>query len=160
MVPKPRQPVSFVVSWCMKHMRDPVTKFGCWTPWGHRTEISGIEASGVYLLAHFPGAAPPGAASPVDRHIVYIGETHRQSLAKRWADFQRSASRGARGHAGGRTYHKLYGRVRRDLYVAAFSRLPAPWSDRQRRFFIRYLEAKLISAFCRTYSDDGLCNKC
>lgn len=141
-------------------MRDPVVTFSSWRPWHSRTEISGVESGGVYLLAHFPKTAPKGAACPLDRHIIYIGETHRQSLVRRWSQFQRSAATGARGHAGGRTYYERYGKLRGDLYVAAFSRLPTAWSERQRCFFICHLEVKLIWSFSKEYSPDKLCNKC
>ncbi len=141
-------------------MSEPKVVFTPWKPWGQRGEIICAGDPGVYLLAHFPrGRVPDGAASPLDEHIVYTGETHRRPLKKRWSVFNRSAQTGKKGHAGGRTYHTRYRRIRDDLYVAAYSPGQSDWSPRCRSFFIRHVESMLIWNFAATYMPDRLCNR-
>lgn len=97
----------------------PAIQFSPWISWGDRNAFVGAGNPGVYLLAHFV-EPPPGQADPLDQNIVYIGETHRQILQRRWQAFNRSAMNGRPSHAGGETYHALFNEVRADLHVAAF----------------------------------------
>lgn len=141
-------------------MSEPRVAFTLWMKWNERGQIECRGDPGVYLLAHFPrDRVPDGAASPLDTHIVYIGETHKQTLAKRWNDFAQSAPTGQKGHAGGRTYHNRFHRLQRNLYVAAYAPKQPKWTSRCRSFFIRHVESKLIWRFVLTHGDDGLCNK-
>lgn len=134
--------------------------FTSWKQWAQRGNIGNAGGPGVYLLAHIPqGSVPDGSASPLDERIVYIGETHRQTLAKRWGDFDRSARTGNRGHAGGRTYHERFRTIQSNLYVAAYTPGQSDWTPRCRSFFLRYIESKLVCDFVSTYRPDGLCNK-
>lgn len=110
-------------------MSEPEPVFTSWKPWAQRGNIGNAGGPGVYLLAHIPqGQVPAGPASPLDEHIVYIGETHRQTLGRRWSDFDRSARTGNRGHAGGRTYHKRFGTIQGNLYVAAYTPEQSDWT--------------------------------
>ena len=141
-------------------MPDPVMEFSHWVGWDQRESIPGCRSNGVYLLAHFQNAVPIGNASPLEENIIYIGETHHQGLAKRWRDFHRSASTGRKSHAGGMTYYERFKELSGDLYVAASVTFPSSWSERQRCFYIRYAEARLVAEFCLKYRTDKLCNKC
>ena len=133
--------------------------FSPWVPWSDRAQINGARDQGVYLLAHFDDdKVPTGPASPLDNRLVYIGETHGQTLIERWSQFSRSAQTGVRGHAGGVSYRKKFGAVSLDLYVAVFSPQPSK-STRCRSFFILFVEAKLVWEFSRANDPDQLCNK-
>ncbi len=142
-------------------MSEPEVVFTAWKRWDERENIENAERTGVYLLAHFPGRPPNRSepACPLDDHIVYIGEAHKQTLRKRWSDFNRSAQTGKRGHAGGRTYHDRFGRVQGHLYVAASAPDKRDWTPRCRSLFIAYVESKLIWSFANAYKPDRLCNK-
>jgi hypothetical protein len=70
--------------------------FSPWCVWEARDKLA-VDAddyvaaySGVYVLAHFDGRPPRGAADPLDRRIIYIGEGG--VLGRRWYNFQRSIS--------------------------------------------------------------------
>ena len=140
-------------------MPTPPIRFSPWVPWTERAFIPGSSDHGVYLLAHFGRrTVPKGPASPLDKHIVYIGETHKQALLKRWRNFATSAKRGAKGHAGGRTYYRRYEKLRGDLFVAAYVP-PHVYTPRQRTFLILLVEAKLVWEFSHAHRRDSLCNK-
>lgn len=132
--------------------------FSPWTAWESRAAIRGANQPGVYLLAHLP-SIPRGSASPLEPRIVYIGETHRQTLLARWRAFARSAKTGRFSHAGGRSYHARFKGLCPDLYVAAFAPDHERWTQRCRTFLIRYVESKLIWDFATKYSKDKLCNR-
>ena len=136
---------------------DELAKFTPWIPWNERQLLDGANDNGVYLLAHFLHGAPTGPASSLDPNIVYIGETHGQTLLVRWRQFARSAETGRTGHAGGRTYHGLFGQIQPELHVACYS--PKHVAGRCRSFFIRFIEAKLVWNFSRKHEPDQLCNR-
>jgi hypothetical protein len=140
-------------------MRAPKVKFTPWKHWTKRTEIDGADGPGVYLLAHFPrGQVPRGNASPLDPNLVYSGETMGK-LSRRWNDFDRSAQTGKKGHAGGRTYHERFHKIRGNLYVAAYCPKQSKWTSRCHSFFVRYVEARLVWEFAMTHVPDQLGNK-
>ena len=140
-------------------MSEPKIIFSPWKLWKKRAEIDVADRPGIYLLAHFaPGKIPRGSASPLDPNLVYIGETHRRTLAKRWSEFGHSAATGKLAHAGGSAYHKKFKKLRDDLYVAAFSP-KQPDGPRCQSFLIRYVEWKLVWGYVRTHNPDKLCNK-
>jgi hypothetical protein len=101
--------------------------FSSWVPWRDRLTIpdghSGHvhDYGGVYLLAHFRGETPAGAADLLDDAIVYVGEGGH--LKRRWYDFERSAHVGVAGHSGGhshRRWREETGTAWETLQVAAF----------------------------------------
>lgn len=100
------------------HPEFPVVTFSRWVPWAMRETLRDIDTSGVYLISHFQ-EAPDNQADPLAQEIVYIGETHGQTLRIRWCQFCISASTGRTGHSGGRTYFRKYCGIRSDLHVAA-----------------------------------------
>jgi hypothetical protein len=140
-------------------MNDAQVVFTPWLPWEDRDLHQHAHNQGLNLLAHYDRASvPAGSASPLDAAIVYIGETHAQALSERWKQFGRSASTGARGHAGGCSYHGRFTRIQEQLYVACFSPHGMK-SERCRSFFICYTEARLVWAFACVHEPDQLCNK-
>jgi len=140
-------------------MEDVAIIFTPWKKWLNRKSFEDANDQGVYLLAHFKeNEIPVGAASPLDPNIIYIGDTRKQTLAIRWSQFNRAAQNGAAGHAGGRTYYKRFGPLKKELCVAFFSP-PSMSSERIRSFYIRYVESKLIWKYSQMHKPDKLCNK-
>jgi hypothetical protein len=82
--------------------------FSPWTRWDLRTLLPQRSGAGVYILGQFE-SLPPENLDPTDERIVLIAETHSQTLEQRWYQFERSATKGADGHAGGYTFWKLFG---------------------------------------------------
>jgi hypothetical protein len=101
-----------------------------WTAWKLRNQISGSRFPGVYLLAHLETI--PDFADPLDRRIIYIGETHSANadLKWRWREFNRCAF-GVKdgGHSGGNTYRSKFGGTpNANLHVSALAvALEQPW---------------------------------
>lgn len=137
---------------------DESIEFTPWIAWVDRDFLKGANDKGVYLLAHFPEGPPTGPASSLNANLVYIGETHGQTLLIRWRQFARSANTGERGHAGGITYHDTFGQIQENLYVACYSP-PQMDNPRCRTFFIRYTEAYLVWRYVTEHEPDGLCNR-
>jgi hypothetical protein len=82
--------------------------FSRWVRWDDRLSLPQWDGPGVYVLARFEGA-PPAIVDPLDERVLLIAETHDQTLAQRWRQFHRCATRGQRGHAGGRTFWSIFG---------------------------------------------------
>jgi len=135
----------------------PRIVFSSWTRWAERMTVDGIDAPGVYLLAHFK-KPPLGNADPQIQEIIYIGETCNQSLKKRWRQFHRSAFEGKEGHSGGKTYRKIFaGKDGENLFVAAFP--VDELSDKLRPVFIRYVERKVVLDYALKWGAAPKCNK-
>jgi hypothetical protein len=128
--------------------------FSNWMPWVSRKNFPNCKQPGVYLLAHFE-QPPLGPADPLSKEIVYIGETCDQDLAKRWRQFNRSASTGLKAHSGGRTYHANRSSRMDQLFVAAFIPETKDFPDLQ----IRFLERKAILDYAMKYESLPACNK-
>ena len=95
-----------------------------WSPWTLRATLKEAKWGypiatypGVYLLARFSAAPPPGAADYLDGGIVYMGEA--RNLGVRWRQFENSAFLAKPGHSGGWAYRLAYATDPHDLYVAA-----------------------------------------
>ncbi|MFH1750550.1 MAG: hypothetical protein ABH863_02635 [Candidatus Micrarchaeota archaeon] len=69
----------------------PKISFSKWHPWKERAKIVGIELPGVYILAIFRHRLPK-VANPLDKSVIYIGETTGQNFRKRWRQFNHSSS--------------------------------------------------------------------
>lgn len=135
----------------------PKIKFQRWVRWKERDKIRDSDKPGVYALAKFKNRPPVGGANPLDKDIIYFGETCKQSLRARWNQFNRSAFMGKAGHAGGKTYRKEYGDEGLDLYVAAF---PISLTEEDlRSSFIRFVERKLILDYVRKWNNTPKCNR-
>jgi hypothetical protein len=144
-------------------MREVKVTFTSWQPWKKRTAE---KRPGVYLLGCFRGKPPTGRARPLCSKIIYIGETHQQTLHKRLKDFDRSARTGKKAHAGDRSYHdrilkkKKCDELPGDLYVATatFSPVSSDYTACQ-SFLIRYVESKLVWEFATKHNPRKLLNK-
>src|SRR4051794_27650899 len=81
--------------------------FSTWTPWNNRLMLDARNGPGAYLLARFEDGAPD-PVDPCDQRVILIAETHDQTLQRRWDQFAYSAFKGGDGHAGGRTFYRLF----------------------------------------------------
>ena len=134
--------------------RVPKVKFSNWVPWEQRTQLSCANIPGIYLLLK-DTKVPEGAASSRDKKIIYIGETGKK-LKERWAQFEKSATKGAKGHSGGKTYYKEFGGDMINLHVAAMGlELKHPSAGPIRL----YLERKLIMEYVFQNERLPICNK-
>jgi hypothetical protein len=137
----------------------PPIEFSQWANWSERDSLGhALEVAGVYLLAHFENL-PPGSADPKNPQIVYIGETHDQTLRDRLGAFHRSAFQGKDGHAGGETYRtKFPGDTGKNLYVSIFPP-KVMINPTLHRTFIMYLESALRWEFAEANRRLPACNK-
>ncbi len=126
-----------------------------WTRWADRNTITRTDAPGVYILGRFH-ESPPSKVNPLDRRVIYIGETAQQNLHGRWRQFERSAFQGNFGHSGGRTYRDRVAKTPRYLYVSA---LPVTIDDPAASAYIRAVERLLIWAHVERYNAFPICNK-
>ena len=136
-------------------MEMPQILFSKWFQWNKRTEIENNDLPGVYILAKFK-KVPEGNANIIDKNIIYVGETCKQTLNKRWYQFDRSAFCNSKGHSGGRSYESIFGDRGDDLYVTA---LPIDLPENLSHLFIRYVERKLILDFALKHKSQPKLNK-
>ena len=136
-------------------MNLPRVVFSDWKQWTERANISCIEKPGAYVLAHF--VKPPCKVDLQAEEIIYIGETHGQTLRDRWGQFHRCAFKGKEGHSGGRTYWSLFnGKKIEKLYIAGF-----PVNSLRGDLcsvFIQYIERKLILEYVLKWGKLPKCN--
>ena len=139
----------------------PRIVFSAWHSWPDRLNIPNSKTlPGLYLLAHL-SKSPKGSANPISQDIIYVGETHGQTLVQRWAQFDRCAFYGAKGHAGGMTYAKKYPPATVSLlYVSAcpVANLPKDKKSLVRTLFILHIERKLILQYGMKYIRLPNCN--
>lgn len=138
-------------------MKLPKIIFSAWTRWADRASVDGIDMPGLYLLAQFK-KPPIGDTNLQAQEIIYIGETCKRTLKKRWDNFHRAAFKGKKKiHSGGETYRQEFGDKGSNLFVAAF---PVSELDNQLRpLFIRYVERKLILDYALMRGAAPKCNK-
>ncbi len=139
----------------------PEVVFSKWVQWKNRDVLPDINCPGVYMLAKFR-TVPNGTADPLDKNIIYFGETGR-SLKTRWRQFDRAAFQQKLGysysgnHSGGKSYKKKYGDSGEDLYVSAFP--VKDISEKLEPWFIRFQERKLLLDFVCKHGASNLLNK-
>lgn len=138
-------------------MKLPKIRFSAWTRWAVRTSLCGINAPGLYLLAKFK-KPPTGDTDWQVQEIIYVGETCKMTLKKRWDNFHRAAFKGKKKiHNGGQTYRKEFRDKGGNLFVAAS---PVNELDNQLRpLFIRHVERKLILDYALIWGRAPKCNK-
>ncbi|OPX22896.1 MAG: hypothetical protein B1H03_03220 [Planctomycetales bacterium 4484_113] len=129
-------------------------KFSTWHRWDERTRIRWVDEPGVYLLAL--GVKPDEHCDPADKRIIYIGETCA-TLKRRLNQFNATAFRNSRGHAGGRAYREIIRKPPEKLFVAACA--PQIQKNLERSAFIRFLERKLILGYVLANGRLPKCNK-
>ena len=137
-------------------MRLPKIKFSKWVKWSERSKIDNSNFPGVYLLAKFK-RVPKEHASPLDKNILYIGETCKNTLKGRWKQFNSSACYNKDGHSGGFTYYKKYKGNVKDLFVSALPVMNL--NEGLIHLFIRYTERKLLLNYGLRYGKQPECNR-
>jgi hypothetical protein len=137
----------------------PSIVFSGWAPWTERARLKGIDAPGVYVLAHF-NTAPAENADPLTQEVIYVGETCDRTLRWRWRQFHRCAFESKeRGHSGGVTYSRLFGgKGIERLHVACFP-VGDLLDDELRPLFIRYVERKLLLDYAVKWGTAPRCNR-
>lgn len=140
-------------------MNEKEPTFSDWVQWGQRSVKPGRDRPGVYLLARFE-EPPPREVDPTDERVLLIAETHDQSLDERWGQFHRSAFKGASGHAGGLTFHKLFSNgadstVPTWLYVSA---LPVPPGITDIQSYVQGWKSRLLAEFEERHGTRPRCN--
>ena len=123
-------------------------QFSPWLHWNQRSLFEERNRSGVYVLARFEEGAPD-TVDTEDKRILLIGETHHQTLEKRWDQFHYCAFTGGDGHAGGRTFHRLFyngtdSAVPPWLFVSAHATDCQPWDAQD---YVQTLKNRLLAAF-------------
>lgn len=84
---------------------------------------------------------PEGNADPKSREVIYIGETCKRTLKKRWNEFHKAAFKGGDRHSGGKNYREKINDNGSDLYIAFF----VPNKEESiNSAYIRFKEKKLI----------------
>lgn len=139
-----------------------------WVPWKKRDRIKGIDRKGAYILASFRRKPQKTVAlEGLLEEVVYVGEVHgnTKDLKKRLNEFERSASSGKKGHAGGLTFRRKRrreGLSLKKLYLIAF---PAPekfngeFNLIQQQLFARLIEREILWAYGVTHNHRPICNK-
>ena len=132
-------------------------QFGPWLSWTRRTQSQGAELPGVYLLAHFD-AVQSGRVDPTAREVIYIGQTARGSLKRRWSKFEKSATTGEFAHSGGRNYHETF--LQSDLRRLYASPLPVnDMLGRELKAYLLFVERSLIWTYFTRWAELPACNK-
>ena len=93
-------------------------------PWANRGSLVRPALNGgVYLWARFEGGAPPGAADPLHRGVIYVGQCGG-SFKSRWEKFDdgvnnpRKAKQSPKGYPRASRYLEEFGTDVSCLYVA------------------------------------------
>ncbi len=133
--------------------------FSPWLHWDSRSVCDHRAGPGTYVLARIE-EGPPEEVDPLDRRIILIAETHGQTLQRRWDQFHYSAFRGKWGHAGGVTFHGLYGNgpdtaTPHWLYVAA---TPVPPATEDVQEYVQGLKNRMLEAYQDRYGLLPSCN--
>lgn len=134
-----------------------IPPFSRWVPIADRRSLPGIQERGLYIVGRFD-RCPRGAAKPLHRNVIYIGETHgpRMSIRRRLDYFARAAIHGRAKHSGGWRCFRTFGADPPDLHVAA---LPIIEPDQQRlEALIFAIERTLIAAYADRWGTMPVCN--
>jgi hypothetical protein len=117
-----------------------------WLPWADRKNVP--DTPGVYVIAK----AKPG-------NTIYIGRTWAGGgLRERLSAFHRSATTGLKGHAGGVTFHRVFGPMTLDLFACVHQTVAINPDPRIMRPYIEYAERRLIWEYVEKHGDLPACN--
>jgi len=117
-----------------------------WLPWAERRVAP--DTPGVYLISR----GRPG-------DVVYIGRTWGiGGLRDRLHAFHRSATTGLKGHAGGVTFHRVFGPPALDLFTCVHTTMAINPDPRILRPYIEYAERRLIWEHVEKHGDLPACN--
>jgi hypothetical protein len=145
-------PINPIIERRLLDKKKQMLRFSIWYCWHNWKEQASDFCSkdGIYLLARIRGKARPCTADPLDKRIIYIGQTCKQTFRDRLNQFGRSAFNGRAEHAGGVRYREVFG-THRDSRVLRI----AFWAPRQafplrlRELYIQYWERKLLFGFAK-----------
>jgi hypothetical protein len=137
--------------------------FSPWMPWRGLTAYDFMKQPGVYLLAEIGDDSI--TPSVVDPHIIYIGETTKQTLLERFVQFEEAARTGCYNrHSGGQKYFartkgELLGNDQRllpdDLHISI---MVTTLDEPRRSAYIRYTERAAIWYFVQANNRYPGCN--
>lgn len=117
-----------------------------WLEWSRRSELP--QVPGIYIIGR--GALP---------QIVYIGRTWGGGgLRDRVRAFNRSATTGQKGHAGGVTFNRVIGAVTDDLFVRVHAPVAINPIEKILRPYIDYAERRFIWEYVAQHGDLPPCN--
>lgn len=117
-----------------------------WLPWSERSAQPDLP--GVYVIAK----GRPG-------NVIYIGRTWGVGgLRDRLSAFHRSATTGLKGHAGGVTYHRVFGPSALDLFACVHTTRAINPDERILRPYLEYAERRLIWEHVEKHGDLPTCN--
>jgi hypothetical protein len=134
--------------------------FQSWVHWSNRATVKDCLKPGVYLLARFDDK-PPAIVDPLGTELIYVGETSKRTLTKRWGEFHGCAYCQKGVHSGGWTFAALFcdnkpGPVHPWLYVTA---APVALTGPHLLAYIAFVERWLIWEHVQRYGKYPPCNK-
>lgn len=115
-----------------------------WVPWESRSTLP--NGPGVYVIGN--------AAD-----VIYVGRTWgNKGLRNRVRGFHRSATTGLPGHAGGLTFHQIFGADVERLRVRVHSPVAINPDEQILRPYIEYAERRLIWEYVEEHGQLPACN--
>lgn len=117
-----------------------------WLPWNERSALP--NSAGVYVIA-----------KEIPENVVYVGRTWGTGgLRDRIKAFNRSATTGAPGHAGGVTFHRRLGHIVDQLLVRVHVPIAINPAEQIMRPYIDFAEKLLIWQHVQKLGHLPLCN--
>ena len=92
--------------------------FTPWVAWVDRNKQPESDKPGVYLIGRFKEQPPAGPANPLDKRVIYIGESAAGRQKGRWRSFARTAFKNTGKHGGGKKFKELFGDDSSMVYVS------------------------------------------
>ncbi len=96
-------------------------RFSPWVNWVNRNSCAGKgkkDIGGVYLFARFEHEPPPAPADPLEKSVVYIGQSSRRTFKSRWNPFDRALKNPRKAKGRAKRYIDLFGPDPSPPYVA------------------------------------------
>ena len=117
-----------------------------WLPWEERNSVP--STPGIYVIAR-------GTTD----NVVYIGRTWADGgLRGRLRAFHRSSTTGQKGHAGGVTFHRLFGPDQGQLFTRVHTALAINPDPKILQPYLDYAERRLIWEFVAKAGELPVCN--
>jgi hypothetical protein len=117
-----------------------------WLPWSRRDSVP--DDPGVYLIS-----------KAETKNIIYIGKTWGgEGLRKRLRHFGRAACGGVKGHSGGLTYNRKFGKEVTDLLIAVHISKVVRTEPEILNAYILFAERSLIWQYVELNGRLPICN--